>query len=38
MPGSRSVDSYAAIGTLGHAIFVAARIGTLSALAPLCAA
>jgi alkanesulfonate monooxygenase SsuD/methylene tetrahydromethanopterin reductase-like flavin-dependent oxidoreductase (luciferase family) len=30
-----SVDTYAAIGTLGHAIFVAARIGTLSELAPL---
>jgi len=30
-----STDTYAAIGTLGHAIFVAARIGTLSELAPL---
>ena len=30
-----SPDTYAAIGTLGHAIFVAARIGTLSELAPL---
>ena len=30
-----SVDTYAAIGTLGRAIFVAARIGTLSELAPL---
>src|SRR5215469_9623942 len=30
-----SVDTYAAIGTLGHAIFVAARLGTLSELAPL---
>ena len=30
-----SIDSYAAIGTLGHAIFVAARLGTLSELAPL---
>ena len=30
-----SPDTYAAIGTLGHAIFVAARVGTLSELAPL---
>jgi alkanesulfonate monooxygenase SsuD/methylene tetrahydromethanopterin reductase-like flavin-dependent oxidoreductase (luciferase family) len=30
-----SIDTYAAIGTLGHAIFVAARLGTLSELAPL---
>jgi alkanesulfonate monooxygenase SsuD/methylene tetrahydromethanopterin reductase-like flavin-dependent oxidoreductase (luciferase family) len=30
-----SVDTYAAIGTLGHAIFIAARLGTLSELAPL---
>ena len=30
-----SVDTYAAIGTQGHAIFVAARIGTISELAPL---
>src|SRR6516165_9684192 len=30
-----SSDTYAAIGSLGHAIFVAARIGTLSELAPL---
>jgi alkanesulfonate monooxygenase SsuD/methylene tetrahydromethanopterin reductase-like flavin-dependent oxidoreductase (luciferase family) len=30
-----SIDTYAAIGTLGHAIFIAARIGTLSELAPL---
>jgi len=30
-----SPDTYAAIGTLGHPIFVAARIGTLSELAPL---
>jgi alkanesulfonate monooxygenase SsuD/methylene tetrahydromethanopterin reductase-like flavin-dependent oxidoreductase (luciferase family) len=30
-----SVDTYAAIGTMGHAIFVAARLGTLSELAPL---
>ncbi|HEY1981116.1 MAG TPA: LLM class flavin-dependent oxidoreductase, partial [Xanthobacteraceae bacterium] len=30
-----SVDTYAAIGAQGHAIFVAARIGTISELAPL---
>jgi alkanesulfonate monooxygenase SsuD/methylene tetrahydromethanopterin reductase-like flavin-dependent oxidoreductase (luciferase family) len=30
-----SADTYAQIGTMGHAIFVAARIGTLSELAPL---
>ena len=30
-----STDTYAAIGTLGHAIFIAARLGTLSELAPL---
>jgi alkanesulfonate monooxygenase SsuD/methylene tetrahydromethanopterin reductase-like flavin-dependent oxidoreductase (luciferase family) len=30
-----SPDSYAAIGALGHAMFVAARLGTLSELAPL---
>ncbi|MBV9459213.1 MAG: LLM class flavin-dependent oxidoreductase [Bradyrhizobium sp.] len=30
-----SIDTYAAIGTLGHPIFVAARLGTLSELAPL---
>src|SRR5262249_4882939 len=30
-----SVDTYAAIGAMGHAIFVAARLGTLSELAPL---
>jgi alkanesulfonate monooxygenase SsuD/methylene tetrahydromethanopterin reductase-like flavin-dependent oxidoreductase (luciferase family) len=30
-----SPDTYAAIGTLGHAIFVAVRLGTLSELAPL---
>jgi alkanesulfonate monooxygenase SsuD/methylene tetrahydromethanopterin reductase-like flavin-dependent oxidoreductase (luciferase family) len=30
-----STDTYAAIGTLGHAIFIAARIGTLSEQAPL---
>jgi alkanesulfonate monooxygenase SsuD/methylene tetrahydromethanopterin reductase-like flavin-dependent oxidoreductase (luciferase family) len=30
-----SIDTYAAIGTLGHAIFVAARLGTLSELTPL---
>ena len=30
-----SPDSYAAIGALGHAVFVAARLGTLSELAPL---
>jgi len=30
-----SPDTYAAIGKLGHPIFVAARIGTLSELAPL---
>ncbi len=30
-----SVDTYATIGTMGHAIFVAARLGTLSELAPL---
>ena len=30
-----SSDTYAAIGTMGHAIFVAARLGTLSELAPL---
>jgi alkanesulfonate monooxygenase SsuD/methylene tetrahydromethanopterin reductase-like flavin-dependent oxidoreductase (luciferase family) len=30
-----SIDTYATIGTLGHAIFVAARLGTLSELAPL---
>jgi alkanesulfonate monooxygenase SsuD/methylene tetrahydromethanopterin reductase-like flavin-dependent oxidoreductase (luciferase family) len=30
-----SPDTYAAIGTLGHAVFVAARLGTLSELAPL---
>jgi alkanesulfonate monooxygenase SsuD/methylene tetrahydromethanopterin reductase-like flavin-dependent oxidoreductase (luciferase family) len=30
-----SIDTYAAIGTLGHAIFIAARLGTLSELAPL---
>jgi alkanesulfonate monooxygenase SsuD/methylene tetrahydromethanopterin reductase-like flavin-dependent oxidoreductase (luciferase family) len=30
-----SADTFAAIGTLGHAIFVAARLGTLSELAPL---
>ncbi len=29
-----SPDTYAAIGTLGHAAFVAARLGTLSELAP----
>src|ERR1700719_2694444 len=32
-----SVDTYAAIGAQGHAIFVAARIGTISELAPLVA-
>src|ERR1700736_5371724 len=32
-----SVDTYAAIGTQGHAIFVAARIGTISELAALVA-
>ena len=30
-----SPDTYAAIGALGHAAFVAARLGTLSELAPL---
>jgi len=30
-----SIDTYAAIGALGHAIFIAARLGTLSELAPL---
>jgi alkanesulfonate monooxygenase SsuD/methylene tetrahydromethanopterin reductase-like flavin-dependent oxidoreductase (luciferase family) len=30
-----SIDTYAAIGALGHPIFVAARLGTLSELAPL---
>jgi alkanesulfonate monooxygenase SsuD/methylene tetrahydromethanopterin reductase-like flavin-dependent oxidoreductase (luciferase family) len=30
-----STDTYAAIGALGHAIFIAARIGTLSEQAPL---
>jgi len=30
-----SVDTYAAIGTMGYAIFIAARLGTLSELAPL---
>jgi alkanesulfonate monooxygenase SsuD/methylene tetrahydromethanopterin reductase-like flavin-dependent oxidoreductase (luciferase family) len=30
-----SSDTYGQIGTMGHAIFVAARIGTLSELAPL---
>jgi alkanesulfonate monooxygenase SsuD/methylene tetrahydromethanopterin reductase-like flavin-dependent oxidoreductase (luciferase family) len=30
-----SPDTYAAIGALGHAAFVAARIGTISELAPL---
>jgi alkanesulfonate monooxygenase SsuD/methylene tetrahydromethanopterin reductase-like flavin-dependent oxidoreductase (luciferase family) len=30
-----STDTYAAIGMQGHAIFVAARLGTLSELAPL---
>ena len=30
-----SIDTYEAIGTLGHPIFVAARLGTLSELAPL---
>jgi len=30
-----SPDTYAAIGRLGHAVFVAARLGTLSELAPL---
>src|SRR5215468_6177419 len=30
-----SADTFAAIGTLGHAIFIAARLGTLSELAPL---
>ncbi|HWI26781.1 MAG TPA: LLM class flavin-dependent oxidoreductase [Stellaceae bacterium] len=30
-----SADTFATIGTLGHAIFVAARLGTLSELAPL---
>ncbi|MBV9561237.1 MAG: LLM class flavin-dependent oxidoreductase [Bradyrhizobium sp.] len=30
-----SADTYAQIGALGHAIFVAARIGTLPELAPL---
>jgi alkanesulfonate monooxygenase SsuD/methylene tetrahydromethanopterin reductase-like flavin-dependent oxidoreductase (luciferase family) len=30
-----SIDTYAAIGKLGHGIFVAARLGTLSELAPL---
>src|SRR6516225_7888151 len=30
-----STDTYAAIGTQGHAIFIAARLGTLSEQAPL---
>jgi alkanesulfonate monooxygenase SsuD/methylene tetrahydromethanopterin reductase-like flavin-dependent oxidoreductase (luciferase family) len=30
-----SPDTYAAIGALGHAVFVAARLGALSELAPL---
>jgi alkanesulfonate monooxygenase SsuD/methylene tetrahydromethanopterin reductase-like flavin-dependent oxidoreductase (luciferase family) len=30
-----SSDTYAAIGTMGHAIFVAVRLGTFSELAPL---
>ena len=30
-----SPDTYAAIGAIGHAVFVAARLGTLSELAPL---
>jgi alkanesulfonate monooxygenase SsuD/methylene tetrahydromethanopterin reductase-like flavin-dependent oxidoreductase (luciferase family) len=30
-----SIDTYAAIGTQGHPIFIAARLGTLSELAPL---
>jgi len=30
-----STDTYAAIGALGHAIFIAARLGTLSEQAPL---
>ncbi len=30
-----SIDTYAAIGAMGHPIFIAARLGTLSELAPL---
>jgi alkanesulfonate monooxygenase SsuD/methylene tetrahydromethanopterin reductase-like flavin-dependent oxidoreductase (luciferase family) len=32
-----SADTYPAIGTLGHAIFIASRLGALSELAPLVA-